>query len=98
MYVFTFVGLAVPRCGNTMTTIIQDEHGSTYSVDDGGTQVRPLSTKPNSPDLQFLKELTAAGKVAPVVDHTYPLGEVPEAVRYLEEGHARGKLVITLYA
>ena len=51
--------------------------------------------KPNKEDLQYLKELIEAGKVTPVIDRTYPLMEVPEAIRYLEEGHARGKVVIT---
>ena len=46
-------------------------------------------------DLQFLTELIEAGKVTPIIDRTYPLSEVPEAVRYLEEGNARGKVVIT---
>jgi len=45
-------------------------------------------------DLQFLKELLEDGKVTPVIDRTYALSEVPEAIRYLEEGHARGKTVI----
>jgi NADPH:quinone reductase-like Zn-dependent oxidoreductase len=52
--------------------------------------------KPDSDDLQFLKELIEAGKVKPVIDRTYSLGEAPDAIRYLEEGHARGKIVITL--
>ena len=52
--------------------------------------------KPNKEDLQFLKELIEAGKVTPVIDRTYSLSEVPEAIRYLEEGHARGKVVITV--
>jgi NADPH:quinone reductase-like Zn-dependent oxidoreductase len=51
--------------------------------------------KPNKEDLGFLKELIEAGKVTPVIDRTYSLSEVPEAIRYLEEGHARGKIVIT---
>jgi NADPH:quinone reductase-like Zn-dependent oxidoreductase len=37
-----------------------------------------------------------AGKVTPVIDRRYKLGETPEAIRYLEEGHVRGKIVITL--
>jgi NADPH:quinone reductase-like Zn-dependent oxidoreductase len=41
-----------------------------------------------------LKELIEAGKVTPVIDRTYSLSEVPEAIRYLEAGHARGKIVI----
>jgi NADPH:quinone reductase-like Zn-dependent oxidoreductase len=52
--------------------------------------------KPTKDDLQFLKELIEAGKLTPVIDRTYPLSEVPEAIRYLEEGHARGKVVITV--
>ena len=52
--------------------------------------------KPNKDDLQFLKELIEAGKLTPVIDRTYSLSEVAEAMRYLEEGHARGKVVITV--
>ena len=47
-------------------------------------------------DLAVLRDLMRAGKVTPVVDRTYPLAQVADAVRYLEEGHARGKVVITL--
>jgi NADPH:quinone reductase-like Zn-dependent oxidoreductase len=43
-----------------------------------------------------LKELIESGKVTPVIDRTYPLSEVPEAIRYLEEGRAKGKVVIIL--
>ena len=50
----------------------------------------------NTQDLHDLKELIEAGKVAPVIDRTYPLSEVPQALRYLKEGHARGKVVITV--
>jgi 2-desacetyl-2-hydroxyethyl bacteriochlorophyllide A dehydrogenase len=50
----------------------------------------------NKKDLDFLRELLATGKVKPVIDRTYPLNEVPEAIRYLEVGHARGKVVITI--
>ncbi len=52
-------------------------------------------SKSRKEDLITLCELMAAGKVAPVIDRRYSLGEVPEAIRYLEEGHARGKVVIT---
>jgi NADPH:quinone reductase-like Zn-dependent oxidoreductase len=41
-----------------------------------------------------LTELIEAGNLTPVIDRTYPLREAPEAIRYLEEGHARGKVVI----
>jgi NADPH:quinone reductase-like Zn-dependent oxidoreductase len=61
-----------------------------------GHTLRPLSSKPNQPDLQFLKELIESGKLTPVIDKTYPLSEVPDAIRSLHEGHARGKLVISV--
>jgi NADPH:quinone reductase-like Zn-dependent oxidoreductase len=47
-------------------------------------------------DLVVLTELIEAGKVTPVIDRTFPLSEAPEAIRYLEAGHARGKVVITV--
>jgi NADPH:quinone reductase-like Zn-dependent oxidoreductase len=47
-------------------------------------------------NLRSLKELVEAGKVTPVIDRTYPLAEVPNAMRYLREGHPRGKVVITV--
>jgi NADPH:quinone reductase-like Zn-dependent oxidoreductase len=47
-------------------------------------------------DLLILGELAAAGKIAPVIDRTYPLREAAEAVRYVETGQARGKVVITV--
>jgi NADPH:quinone reductase-like Zn-dependent oxidoreductase len=52
--------------------------------------------KASNEDLSVLCELLTTGKVTPVIDRCYRLSEVPEAIRYLEEGHARGKLVITL--
>ena len=50
----------------------------------------------NKKDLTILSDLMQAGKVTGVIDRRYKLSEVPEAIRYLEEGHARGKVVITL--
>ncbi len=47
-------------------------------------------------DLGMMRELLETGKVTPVIDRRYRLSEVPDAIRYLEEGHARGKVVITL--
>jgi NADPH:quinone reductase-like Zn-dependent oxidoreductase len=52
--------------------------------------------KPNQKDLGVLKELLEAGKVVPVIEECYPLRETAEAFRYLEEGHAKGKIVITV--
>lgn len=56
---------------------------------------RYLST-PNHQDLVVLKELVESGKLTPVIDKTYPLDETPAALRHIEGGHARGKVVITL--
>ncbi len=53
-------------------------------------------TKRSKEDLMFMQELLKAGKITPVIDKCYSLNEVPEAIRYLEAGHARGKVVITL--
>lgn len=47
-------------------------------------------------DLRLLKELIEAGKLTPVVDRTYPLNAAPEAIRYLEGGHVRSKVVVTV--
>jgi NADPH:quinone reductase-like Zn-dependent oxidoreductase len=55
-----------------------------------------FTVKPNKEDLQFLRQLIEAGKLTPVIDRTYPLSETPEAIRYLENGRARGKVVITV--
>jgi NADPH:quinone reductase-like Zn-dependent oxidoreductase len=59
-------------------------------------RLRPFISKETSEDLVVLKELIEAGKVTPIIDRTYPLSEGPEAIRYLHEGHARGKVVITV--
>ena len=62
-----------------------------------GNQKMPFFLATNSKeDLMVLKELIEAGKVRPVVERTYPLSETAAAIRYLEEGHARGKIVITV--
>ncbi len=55
-----------------------------------------LDTKRSKKDLAHLKELIEAGTLTPVIDRTHPLSEVPEAIRYVESGHARGKVVITM--
>jgi len=62
----------------------------------GGKKMGALTARVSQKDLVFLKELLEAGKLVPVIDRRYPLSEVPEALRYLGERHARGKVVITL--
>ncbi len=62
-----------------------------------GNQKMPFFLAKNSKeDLLVLKELIEAGKVRPVIDRTYPLNQTAEAIRYLETGHARAKVVITV--
>lgn len=62
----------------------------------GSKKLRALSAKANQQDLIVVKELVEAGKVKPVVDQRYPLGDTVEAFRYLGAGHARGKVVIAV--
>ncbi len=62
----------------------------------GTKKMGNLMAKPNTKDLGFVKELLEAGKVIPVIDRRYPLSETAEALRYLEAGRARGKVVITV--
>ena len=64
----------------------------------GGQKLGNLLAKPNQKDLIFVKELIEAGKVKPVIDRSFPLRGVADAIRYLETGHAKGKVVITLLA
>jgi NADPH:quinone reductase-like Zn-dependent oxidoreductase len=61
-----------------------------------GQRLGSLLALPRTADLRVISELIEAGKVRPVVDRTYPLGETADAIRYLEQGHARGKVVISL--
>jgi NADPH:quinone reductase-like Zn-dependent oxidoreductase len=61
-----------------------------------GQKLTTFICSENHEDLIVLKELIESGKITPVSDRTYPLAEAPEAIRYLEQGHARGKVVITV--
>jgi NADPH:quinone reductase-like Zn-dependent oxidoreductase len=63
----------------------------------GSKKMGLMAWKPNKKeDLDFIKELIESGKVIPVIDRCYPLNEVAKAFRYFEEGHPRGKIVITV--
>jgi NADPH:quinone reductase-like Zn-dependent oxidoreductase len=61
-----------------------------------GQRLRGLATKITQEDLAALAELVEAGTVTPVIDRTYPLIEAPDAIRYLAEGHAAGKIIVTV--
>jgi NADPH:quinone reductase-like Zn-dependent oxidoreductase len=75
-----------------MGSVIKANVLSLFARQQGGTF---LATN-NKEDLLFLKELIAAGKVTPVIDRMYPLSEIAAAIGYVGEGHARGKVVITV--
>ena len=61
-----------------------------------GQRMGTFVAKQNGEDLLVLKELIEAGKVTPVIGATFPLEKVPDAVQHMEQGHARGKIVITI--
>jgi NADPH:quinone reductase-like Zn-dependent oxidoreductase len=61
-----------------------------------GQRLQSLLAKVRKEDLLFLKDVIEADKVTPVIDRTYPLSEAPAAIAYLQEGHARGKVVVTV--
>jgi NADPH:quinone reductase-like Zn-dependent oxidoreductase len=62
----------------------------------GRKRLAPFTATPSSKDLLIMKELLEAGKVVPIIDRCYLLDETAEAIRYLEDGHARGKVVTTV--
>ena len=61
-----------------------------------GQKLGTFVAKENAPDLLTLNELIESGKVTPIIDRTFPLRETPEAIRYLEAGHARGQIAISV--
>jgi NADPH:quinone reductase-like Zn-dependent oxidoreductase len=65
-------------------------------VSSGGRKMTNLAMKPDTQDLTYVKELIEAGKVTPVIDKSYPLSELPEALRYYGEGRSRGKVVVRM--
>jgi NADPH:quinone reductase-like Zn-dependent oxidoreductase len=88
-------GIYVGTGGSTAQTFQAMLLGPIISMTGSKTIVNML-VKPNKNDLIFMKDLLEAGKVVPVIDRRYPLSEVAEAFRYVEEGHAQGKVVITI--
>jgi NADPH:quinone reductase-like Zn-dependent oxidoreductase len=82
--------------GGSLTQIFQSMLLGPFISMTGSKKMGNSATNPNQKDLAFMKELLEAGKIVPVIDRRYPLSEVPEALRYLGEGHAQGKVVITV--
>jgi NADPH:quinone reductase-like Zn-dependent oxidoreductase len=85
--VYVVVGGALSQVIKTMLL------GGFMSI--GNRKMRFLAAKPCARDLEFIVKLVEAGKVKPLIDRCYPLGDTAEAMRYLSQGHARGKVVIT---
>src|SRR5215213_4013329 len=82
--------------GGSVATIFQILLLGAWIRGTTGKKIRILAVQPNLKDMVHITELYEAGKVIPVIDKTYPLSEVPEALRYLGEGRVRGKVVITV--
>lgn len=83
-------------CGGSMAQVFHAMLLGPLISKTGNRKMSNSPVKPNNRDLVFMKELIDAGKVKPVIDRRYSLGEVPDALRYIEEGHAKGKVVITV--
>ena len=84
--------------GGSMAQIFQALLMGRWMSENGGRKMGAVTARLNQQDFMILTALLEAGKVIPVIDRCYPLGEVPDAMRYLGEGHARGKIVITMEA
>ncbi|MEM7133925.1 MAG: NAD(P)-dependent alcohol dehydrogenase [Chloroflexota bacterium] len=69
--------------------------GSLKSKKDGKT-IKDFTAKPKQADLNFITELIEAGKIKPILDKQYPFSETPDAMRYLDQGHAKGKIIVTV--
>jgi NADPH:quinone reductase-like Zn-dependent oxidoreductase len=82
--------------GGSVATILQILLLGAWIRATTGKEIRILAVQPNTEDVDYMKELIEAGKVTLVIDKTYPLSEVPEAIGYVGEGDARGKVVITV--
>jgi NADPH:quinone reductase-like Zn-dependent oxidoreductase len=90
-------GICVMVGYSSMSLMIQNTFLGPLVSMFGNKKIISLGTaKPIKKDLELLKDLLEAGKIKPVIDRQYPLSEVPDAIRYIEEGHARGKVVITI--
>ena len=82
--------------GGSLSAIFQAGLLGTWISRNGSQKLGILMARLNNDDFVHLKELIETGKVTPVIDKCYPLSEIAEAIRYLESGHALGKVVITM--
>jgi NADPH:quinone reductase-like Zn-dependent oxidoreductase len=82
--------------GGTNAQIFQALLLGSWKSRASGQKLTLVNEKPNQKDLAYLKALLEAGKIKPVLDRCYPLSVTPEAIRYLEQGHPKGKVIITM--
>ncbi len=82
--------------GGSMAQIFQSMLMGSLMSETGGKTMSGVSAKRSQRDLVFMKELFEAGNVKSVIDRRYPLSEAAEALRYLGEGHAKGKIILTM--
>ena len=82
--------------GGSMAQLFQAMLLGPWLSRNGRQKMGNLLARPNQKDLVVMKELLEGGKVVPVIDRRYPLHDVADALRYLEAGHAHGKVVITV--
>ncbi len=82
--------------GGTMRQIFEAMLLGSMMSEKDGRKLGNVAAKTSQKDLLFLKELLEVEKIKPVIDHCYPLNEMPEALRYLGKGHARGKIIIKI--
>jgi NADPH:quinone reductase-like Zn-dependent oxidoreductase len=91
-----YIGAGILGLGGSVIGLLAHQTGELVLSPFASQKFVTFMAKLNQADLTIMRELIATGKVTPVIDKRYRLSEVPEAIRYLEEGHARGKVVITL--
>jgi NADPH:quinone reductase-like Zn-dependent oxidoreductase len=89
-------GIYVMTGGSSMAALFQAMLLGPWISMTGSKKMGNLMAKLNQKDLGCMKDLLEAGKVVPVIEKRYPLSEVADAIQYLEEGHAKGKVVITV--
>ena len=88
-------GIYVPVGGST-SSFLESLILQPFYSGKKGKRIASFIANVNLGDLTVLKEYLEAAKIVPVIDNTYSLGEVPQAIRYVEEGHTRGKIVIAV--
>lgn len=88
-------GGKVVMVGGSLSQILKTMiFGPVLSI--GSKKISLLAAKAVTKDLEFVIKLVAEGKIKPVIDRTYPLKETPDAIKYLKQGHAQGKVVISV--